>query len=89
MESIDNPAISRVILHKDWTKGNILHNLLSLAWPIIVAYSVYTVGSTVEMICVGKLGAAAIAGVSVAGIIIGVATYFVYFRMGRWKRKRL
>jgi putative MATE family efflux protein len=57
---------------RDWTKGSTFLNLLSLAWPIILAFSFYNIGSTVEMLCVGRLGAAAIAGVAVAGMVTGM-----------------
>ncbi|MFH0768910.1 MAG: MATE family efflux transporter [Chloroflexota bacterium] len=55
---------------RDWTKGNIFHNLLSLSWPMIMSNSLNMLGPTVDMIWVGKLGAAAIAGVGVAGMIV-------------------
>ncbi len=55
---------------RDWTKGNIFHNLLSLSWPMIVSSSLNMLGPTVDMIWVGKLGAAAIAGVGVAGMVV-------------------
>ena len=60
-------------LERDWTKGNIFRNLWSLAWPMIIADSFWAVGMTVDMIWVGKLGAASIAGVGVAGIIVMLA----------------
>jgi len=59
-------------LERDWTKGNIFRNLWSLAWPIIVHEGFWVVGMTVDMIWVGRLGAASIAGVGVAGIIVWV-----------------
>ena len=55
---------------RDWTKGNIFRNLLSLAWPMVVTDGVWAVGMTVDMIWVGRLGAASIAGVGVAGIAV-------------------
>jgi len=58
---------------RDWTKGSILRNLLSLSWPMIVANSVNMVGPTVDMIWVGRLGSAAIAGVGVSGIAVMLA----------------
>ncbi len=54
---------------RDWTKGSIIRNLLSLSWPIIVSDGLNTIGPTIDMIWVGKLGAAPIAGVGVAGMV--------------------
>jgi len=56
-------------LVRDWTRGSIIGNLLSLSWPIVVHNALYMVGQTVDMIWVGKLGASAVAGVGVAFII--------------------
>lgn len=58
---------------RDLTQGSILRNLLSLSWPMIVANSVNMIGPTVDMIWVGKLGSAAIAGVGVSGITVMLA----------------
>jgi len=55
---------------RDWTKGSILNNLLSLSWPIIIGSSINMLGPTIDMIWVGKLGAAAIAGVGVSGMVV-------------------
>ena len=63
----------RAAFDRDWTKGNIFRNLWSLAWPMIITESFWAVGMTVDMIWVGKLGAASIAGVGVAGIIVMLA----------------
>ena len=73
MDKIRGSAGRRAALDRDWTKGNIFRNLWSLAWPMIIAESVWVVGPTVDMIWVGKLGAASIAGVGVAGIIVMLA----------------
>ena len=59
----------RVASRRDWTKGNIVHNILLLSWPIIVVNLLWTVNLILEMIWVGKLGAASIAGVGIAGIV--------------------
>ncbi len=55
---------------RDWTKGNILRNLLSLSWPMMVGNSLNMLGPTVDMIWVGKLGATAIAAVGIAGMTV-------------------
>lgn len=55
---------------RDWTKGSIFRNLLSLSWPMIVSYSLNMIGPTIDMVWVGRLGAADIAAVGVAGIAV-------------------
>jgi putative MATE family efflux protein len=55
---------------RDWTKGSIIGNLLSLSWPMMISGSLWTVGQTTDMVWVGKLGPASIAGVGVAGIAV-------------------
>ncbi len=57
---------------RDWTSGSIFRNLLSLSWPVVVSYGLNALGPTIDMIWVGKLGAASIAGVGVAGMAIFV-----------------
>ena len=55
---------------KDWTKGSILGNLWGLSWPMMVTQSITTLGPTIDMIWVGKLGAASMAGVGVSGMVV-------------------
>ena len=55
---------------RDWTKGSIIRNLLLLSWPMVINQSLNMLGPTIDMIWVGKLGAAAIAGVGVAGMVV-------------------
>ncbi|HSW57609.1 MAG TPA: MATE family efflux transporter [Dehalococcoidales bacterium] len=55
---------------RDWTKGNILKNLWLLSWPVIVLGVLYSVNLILEMIWVGRLGSAAIAGVGISGFIV-------------------
>ena len=54
---------------RDWTKGSILRNLLSLSWPMMISESLYLV-TIVDMIWAGRLGVASIAGVGIAGIVV-------------------
>lgn len=68
MEDVEGSGGGGVAFKRDWTKGNITRNLVSLAWPMIVTESLYMV-TVVDMIWVGKLGAASIAGVGVASIV--------------------
>jgi len=70
MEEVGGPRRRGATLERDWTKGSIIRNLLSLSWPMIVNESLWVVGMTVDMIWVGKLGVASIAGVGVAGMIV-------------------
>ncbi|MFC1892339.1 MATE family efflux transporter, partial [Thermodesulfobacteriota bacterium] len=58
---------------RDWTKGSTIRNLLALSWPIIVSDSLNLIGPTIDMIWVGRLGAASIAGVGVAGMVLMVS----------------
>jgi len=70
MDETNGRTIRDSTLVRDWTQGSVIRNLLSLSWPMIVSYGFYMVGQTVDMLCVGRLGAASIAGVGVAGIVI-------------------
>ena len=58
------------VFAKDWTQGSIIRNLLTLSWPMIISSSLGILGPTIDMIWVGKLGAASIAGVGVGGIAV-------------------
>lgn len=55
---------------RDWTQGSIIKNLLSLSWPMIVTNTIMMLGPTIDMIWVGRLGSAAIAGVGVSGMAV-------------------
>ena len=58
---------------RDWTRGNIFRNLIGLSWPMMIHESFYMVGQVVDMIWVGKLGSASIAGVGIASITAMIA----------------
>jgi len=62
----------RAAIGRDWTKGNIFRNLLMLSWPMVITNTLMMLGPTIDMIWVGKLGSAAMAGVGVAGVAIGI-----------------
>ena len=70
MVKITTSHRKRIAFGKDWTEGSIIQNILLLSWPMIVLGILYTVNLILEMIWVGKLGAAAIAGVGVSGIVV-------------------
>jgi len=74
MEETGRPGRRGDALSRDWTQGNIFHNLLSLSWPIVLSSSFNILGPVIDMVWVGKLGAAAIAGVGVAGIAVMTIT---------------
>lgn len=58
---------------RDWTKGSIIRNLLSLSWPIVSSFGLYTMCSVVDVIWVGKLGSTYIAAVGVAVMAVWLA----------------
>ncbi len=58
------------VFKKDWTKGPIISNLLLLSWPMVVMEFLYMMSQIVDMIWVGRLGSASIAGVGIANIVL-------------------
>ena len=60
-------------MQKDWTQGNILKNLVLLSWPMTVTQTLMTLGPTIDLIWVGKLGDTAVAGVGVSGVVVQLA----------------
>jgi putative MATE family efflux protein len=60
------------LIKRDWTKGSIVRNLLNLSWPMVATEAFYSVTIT-EMIWIGQLGAASLAGVGIAFIVIMMA----------------
>ena len=53
---------------RDLTKGSIIGNLWTLTWPSTISTTIMMLGPTIDMIWVGSLGSAAMAGVGVAGM---------------------
>ena len=47
-----------------------MRNLLSLSWPMIITNSLMMLGPTIDMVWVGRLGAASVAGVGIAGMAV-------------------
>jgi putative MATE family efflux protein len=70
IEGDGSPERKSTAGHRDWTQGSILGNLWGLAWPMSVSALVEQLGPTVDMIWIGKLGQAAMAGVGVAGLAV-------------------
>jgi putative MATE family efflux protein len=62
---------------RDWTKGSIIGNLLSISWPMILSGTLNMLGPTVDLIWVGKLGDDAVAGVGIAGMVVILAQSLV------------
>jgi putative MATE family efflux protein len=57
---------------KDLTKGSIIGNLWSLSWPITVSTTIMMLGPIIDMIWIGKLGSAEMAGVGISGIVVSL-----------------
>jgi putative MATE family efflux protein len=55
---------------RDWTQGSIPRNLWSLSWPMVITNSFMMLGPTIDMVWVGRLGSASIAGVGVSGMAV-------------------
>jgi len=60
-------------MHKDWTQGNILSNLLQISWPMAITQTLMSLGPTIDMIWVGKLGTDEIAAVGISGVVVMLA----------------
>jgi putative MATE family efflux protein len=69
-EGDSNPETKPTREQRDWTQGNILSNLWGLSWPMMISGLVEQLGPTVDMIWMGKLGQAAVAGVGIAGLAV-------------------
>ena len=75
MEEVEDSSLRRGLrFDRDWTKGSIVQNLWSLSWPMVVTNSLMMLGPTIDMIWVGKLGSASIAGVGVSGMAVQLLT---------------
>lgn len=72
MEETEKQSGRRPARGRDWTQGSILKNLLWLAWPMSVNGIFTMLGPTIDMVWIGKLGTAAIAGVGVASTAVMV-----------------
>jgi len=60
----------RASYDRDWTQGSIVGNLWSLAWPMTISTAIRMMGPTIDMVWIGSLGTAALAGVGVSGIAV-------------------
>ncbi len=57
---------------KDLTQGSITGNLWSLAWPMTLSTTVMMIGPIIDMVWIGKLGSAEMAGVGISAIVVGL-----------------
>ena len=70
MAEEDSSEERQVKAERDWTKGSIIGSLWGLSWPMMITQLVTTLGPTVDMIWVGKLGSASVAGVGISGMVV-------------------
>ncbi len=61
---------------RDWTRGNIFKNLLSLSWPLLIGNILTGTGSIIDMFWVGRLGSASVAGVAVSYLLVQLLDAF-------------
>ena len=74
MEEVEDSSRRGTTFDRDWTKGSIMGNLLSLSWPMVITNTLMMLGPTIDMVWVGKLGSASIAGVGVSGMAVQLVT---------------
>src|SRR5665811_1516570 len=70
MPETERAAVKETEKERDWTTGPIISNLLLLSWPMVVMEALYMTGQIIDMIWVGRLGPASIAGVGMANICV-------------------
>ncbi|UCD09851.1 MAG: MATE family efflux transporter, partial [Dehalococcoidales bacterium] len=70
MDEEESSQESQIRVDRDWTKGSIIGSLLGLSWPMMITHLVTTLGPTIDMIWVGKLGSASVAGVGISGMVV-------------------
>ncbi|MGD0780812.1 MAG: MATE family efflux transporter [Dehalococcoidales bacterium] len=57
---------------KDLTKGSIISNLWTLSWPMTISTTIMMLGPIIDMVWIGKLGSADMAGVGISGIVVSL-----------------
>jgi putative MATE family efflux protein len=70
MPENNNSNLKRSSLNREWTQGSIVKNLLLLSWPMIVMEATYMVSQLFDMVWVGRAGAASIAGLGLANLVL-------------------
>lgn len=68
----ENSTRNKSPFERDWTKGNIVNALWLLSWPITISTSIMMLGPIIDMIWIGKLGSADMAGVGISGIVVSL-----------------
>lgn len=66
----ENTGHNKNPFNRDLTKGSITGNLWSLSWPMTVSTSIMMLGPFIDMIWIGKLGSASMAGVGISSIVV-------------------
>ena len=74
MEEVGGTPVRGTVFKRDWTKGSIISNLWTLSWPVVISQSLNVLGPVIDMVWVGKLGAASIAGVGIASMAVMLVT---------------
>jgi putative MATE family efflux protein len=67
---LKSAPVEKAVVHRDWTKGSITKNLLMLSWPIVTLNILWTINMLLELVWLGRISEAAIAGVGVAGLVV-------------------
>jgi putative MATE family efflux protein len=70
MTNITSSLNKRAAANRNWTEGSVIQNIFLLSWPMIILALLYTVNLIFELIWLGRLGAASIAGVGIAGFVV-------------------
>lgn len=70
MSETEAHLTERVRVERDWTRGSIVRNLLSLSWPMVLTDGLWVIGPTIDTIWVGRLGRASLAGVGLSGMVV-------------------
>ena len=68
MAKTEDRSTEEAAPEKDWTQGSIIGNLVMLSWPMVIMEALYMIGQIVDMIWVGRIGPASIAGVGIANV---------------------
>jgi putative MATE family efflux protein len=61
-------------LNKDWTKGDIIQNILLISWPILILGALFALNQILELVWLGRLGAPSLAGVGISGFVVALVT---------------
>jgi putative MATE family efflux protein len=72
----NHSSIVKVQARHDWTQGSIPRNMLILAWPAMLNSALTAVGPIIDMVWVGRLGSASVAGVGIASMLVALLDAF-------------